>query len=135
VHPNKGSTAAKAAEAVKAPSGIEVDGDYYVTRLGVQEARIPKEEITHSPARWKDRTQQRFEVRERFAGAIAALGGKSLKPEVDALLARMSNNAKTWDDAYYHFEEFVNDLKNDKLANEVWDVFNDHMGALKGTYK
>jgi len=135
VHPNKGSTAAKAAEAVKAPSGIEVEGEEFVTRLGVQEARIPKSEVKHSPERWKARVQQRFEVREKFANAIAALGGKSLKPEVDALLARMSNGAETWDDAYYHFEDFVNDLKNDKLANEVWDVFNDHMGALKGTYK
>ncbi|MBB4039101.1 hypothetical protein GGR34_000736 [Microvirga flocculans] len=133
VQPTKGGLAEKALE--KLSQAVEVEGDEYVTRRGVQESRIPKDSIRTTPERWKASVQQHFEVREKFANAVGKLGGRGFKDEVNALLARMSNQAQSWEEAYSYFEDFVNEPKHERLANEIWDVFNEHMAALKGTYK
>lgn len=135
VQPTKGSKKLSEKALEKLRQSVEVEGDEYVTRRGVQESRIPKDSIRTTPERWKASVQQHFEVREKFANAVGKLGGRGFKDEVNALLARMSNQAQSWEEAYSYFEDFVNEPKHERLANEIWDVFNEHMAALKGTYK
>jgi len=130
----KGSAGQRAAEAAQKAAGIEIDGSDYVVRVGLAEQRISQKDIKASPTAWANRVRKRLEDRQEFTETLRGFGGPSISQLVDALEVRLSESAKTWEQAEAHIQDFMDNVKNDKLRSDLWEAYNTYEGVLKGTY-
>lgn len=119
----------------KAPKGASEpasDPDTITIQHGNQTVTRPKDSIRNIPA-YVTKTKARMADRQSFADDLEKAVGSEYAPHIETMLNKLNNGAHTWDDAYYHVEDLVNDLP-EELRSKAMDVLMDHRPKVAGSY-